>query len=108
MIQRELTLVPPGDNGAIVELKYRLGQLREQHLGDVTGAIDMLSRHPRPRGRRTRARARRSSGGSATRRNQLVAAAILEPIYEQPEEWARLVDVHEIQLRARERCSRSA
>ena len=28
-----------------------------------------------------------------------MAAAILEPIYERTEEWARLIDVHEIQLR---------
>ncbi|MCA1663883.1 MAG: tetratricopeptide repeat protein, partial [Myxococcales bacterium] len=41
VIMRELKLVPPGDNGAIVELKFRLGQLREQHLGDVKGAVDM-------------------------------------------------------------------
>src|SRR5205085_2786351 len=41
VIQRELGLVPPGDTAAIVDLKFRLGQLREQHLGDVTGAIEM-------------------------------------------------------------------
>ena len=61
VIQRELKLVPPGDNGAIVELKFRLGQLREQHLGDVKGAIDMyrdiLDLEPTHAGARAGARA---------------------------------------------------
>ena len=33
----------------------------------------------------------------ADEENQLTAAAILEPIYERTEEWARLIDVHEIE-----------
>ena len=98
VIQRELKLVPPGDNGAIVELKFRLGQLREQHLADVKGAIDMyrdiLDLEPTHAG--ARAALERRLGDEE---HQLVAAAILEPIYERTEEWARLIEVHEIQLR---------
>ncbi|HEX8952832.1 MAG TPA: tetratricopeptide repeat protein, partial [Polyangia bacterium] len=98
VIMRELKLVPPGDNGAIVELKFRLGQLREQHLGDVKGAIDMyrdiLDLEPTHAGARQSLERRLGDED-----HQLVAAAILEPIYERTEEWARLIEVHEIQLR---------
>lgn len=97
VIQRELGLVPPGDTGAIVELKFRLGQLREQHLGDVQGAIDMyrdiLDLEATHQGARQALEAR--LGDPA---HQLVAAAILEPIYQRTEEWGRLIEVHEIQL----------
>jgi golgin subfamily B member 1 len=98
VIMRELKLVPPGDTSAIVELKFRLGALREQHLGDVKGAIDMyrdiLDLEPTHAG--ARAALERRLGDED---NQLVAAAILEPIYERTEEWARLIEVHEIQLK---------
>src|SRR4029078_12431681 len=40
VIQRELVLVPPGDNASIVELKFRLGSIKEQHLDDPKNAID--------------------------------------------------------------------
>ena len=39
-IPRELELVDPADTAAIVDLKFRLGQIREQHLADVPGAIE--------------------------------------------------------------------
>ncbi|MFI5289989.1 MAG: tetratricopeptide repeat protein, partial [Polyangia bacterium] len=103
VIQRELALVPPGDNAGIVELKFRLGAIREQHLDDPKGAIDQYrdildldAAHPGAR----LALERRLGDAD----HQLVAAAILEPIYQQLEEWARLIEVHEIQL-AREKAS---
>src|SRR3970282_907042 len=44
IIERELALVEPGTPGAAnrdhLELKFRQGQLREQHIDDVAGAID--------------------------------------------------------------------
>ena len=43
--------VPTRTSRAHVELKFRLGQLKEQHLGDVAGAIDVVPRHPRHRRR---------------------------------------------------------
>ena len=98
VIMRELKLVPPGDNGAIVELKFRLGQLRETHLGDVKGAIDMYRDILDIEATHTGARAALEAR-LADEDHQLVAAAILEPIYERTEEWARLIEVHEIQLR---------
>src|SRR5207302_3367537 len=80
VIQRELKLVPPGDAAAIVELKFRLGQLREQHLGDVKGAIDMyrdiLDLDATHGGARAALEKRLGD-----EQHQLTAAAILEPIY---------------------------
>src|SRR5205823_2104556 len=41
VLGRQLTIVGPEDDKAQhVELKYRLGQLKELHLDDVMGAID--------------------------------------------------------------------
>src|SRR5262249_23687279 len=97
VIERELALVPPGDVDAIVELKFRLGQLRENELGDTGRAIEMyrdiLDSAP------THAGARQAlERHLGQEQHQLTAAAILEPIYERTGEWARLIDVHEIQL----------
>jgi tetratricopeptide (TPR) repeat protein len=101
VIQRELSLVAPDDLAALVELKFRLGALREQHLDDAKGAIDqfrdILDLEPGHAGAR-QALERRLGDAD----HQLAAAAILEPIYQQIEEWARLIEVHEIQL-AREK-----
>ena len=102
IIVRELTIVPPGDNGAHVELKYRLGQLREQHLGDVTGAIDVyrdiLDLEPSHAGARTALEsAARRRGAPAGRRGHPRA-----DLRAAPRSGRALVDVHEIQLAARE------
>src|SRR5262249_36516789 len=80
VIQRELSLVPPGDNGSIVELKFRLGTIREKELGDAKGAIDQFrdildldANHPG-----ARASLERRLGDPE---HQLVAASLLEPLY---------------------------
>jgi len=97
VLMRELGLVAVGDNATTVELKFRLGQLRETHLNDGAGAIeqyrDILDMEPGHAGAR---QALEKRLGDAD--HQLTAAAILEPIYEQLQEWARLIEVHEIQL----------
>src|SRR4029079_17118552 len=42
ILSRQLTIIGPEDDKlAHVELKYRLGQLREQQLDDLPGAIDV-------------------------------------------------------------------
>ena len=102
ILGRQLTIVGPDENKAAhVELKYRLGQLKEQHLGDVAGAIDVVPRHPRHRRRHPSARDV-ARGPPARRRHAAssLVADILEPIYEQLQEWGPLVGVHEIQLAA--------
>jgi len=97
---RQLTIIGPDDDKPRhLELKFRLGGVREQHLGDVAGAIDvyrdLLDLDPAHGGARLRLEAR--LGDDA---HKLAAAAILEPIYEQLGEWKPLVGVHEIQVAA--------
>lgn len=96
-IPRELELVDPADTAAIVDLKFRLGQIREQHLADVPGAIDcyreIMEAMPAHQGAREALERRLDDA-----QFQLDAAGILQPIYEQLGEWLRLIGVHEIQL----------
>jgi tetratricopeptide (TPR) repeat protein len=103
VLPRELDLVPPEDIAQTVELKFRLGTLKEQHLDDPKGAIgefrEILSLDAGHQGAR-QALERRLGDAD----HQLDVAAILEPIYEKTEEWPRLIEVHEIQL-AREKKS---
>jgi golgin subfamily B member 1 len=101
VLGRQLTIIGPDDDKvAHAELKFRLGQLKEQHLGDVPGAIDafrdildLMPSHERGR----RALEVHLKDGDPQR---LLVAGILEPIYEQLSEWGSLVGVHEIQLAA--------
>jgi tetratricopeptide (TPR) repeat protein len=99
VLPRELTLVEQqgGDPAQIVELKFRLGELSEKHLGDPATAIecyrDILQLDAGHDG--ARRALERTLEDSA---QQLEAARILEPIYERLEEWRKLIEVHEIQL----------
>ena len=105
IIGRQLTIVGPDDDKpAHVELKYRIGQLREQYLGDLPGAIDayrdildLVPAHELGRAALEKFLADGAPGGAAHR---LSVAGILEPVYEQLGEWAPLIGVHEIQLAA--------
>jgi golgin subfamily B member 1 len=104
IIGRQLTIVGPADNMlAHVELKYRLGQLRERKLGDLPGAIDayrdildLMPAHERGRAALESYLAPGTPPGGEA--HKLTVAGILEPVYEQLGEWAPLVGVHEIQL----------
>jgi len=97
-IPRELELVDPADVTSVVELKYRLGQIREQHLSDPGGAIEcyreILELMPSHGGAREALERRLGDHD-----HQVDAANILQPIYEQLGEWLRLIEVHEIQLK---------
>ncbi|HTM19059.1 MAG TPA: tetratricopeptide repeat protein [Kofleriaceae bacterium] len=103
ILERELALVEPGapgnPNRDHLELKFRQGQLREEHLDKVAGAIesyrDILDLDPHHKGARAALEQRLTDD-----KHKLAAAGILEPIYEQVAEWGRLVEVHEIQLAA--------
>lgn len=102
ILGRELILVGPDQERAEhLDLKFRLGRVRETHLGDVPGAVDayrdILDLDPSHEGARQALEARL---GDADHR--LAAADILEPIYEQLEMFERLVQVHEIQLAAKD------
>ncbi|HKE19803.1 MAG TPA: tetratricopeptide repeat protein, partial [Kofleriaceae bacterium] len=103
ILSRELTLVDPSEVGsgalAWVELKYRLGKIREDHLGDASGAIEnyheILVTDP-THDRAVAALERRLDDPQ----HRLAAAGILEPIYEQLDQADRLIRAHEIQLEA--------
>jgi tetratricopeptide (TPR) repeat protein len=98
VLGRQLMIVGPEDDKLQhVELKFRLGQIKEQYLGDTPGAIDayrdILDLMP------AHERARQALEQKLTDDKQkLLVAGILEPVYEQLGEWAPLVGVHEIQL----------
>ncbi|HWU88034.1 MAG TPA: hypothetical protein VN253_12195, partial [Kofleriaceae bacterium] len=102
IIGRQLTIIgPEDDKAAHVELKYRLGQVKEQHLGDIPGAIDayrdILDLEPAHALARTALEAHLHG---SDQRHKLTVAGILEPVYEQLAEWGPLVGVHEIQYAA--------
>ena len=104
IIGRQLTIVGPDDDKlAHVELKYRTGQLREQRLADLPGAIDayrdildLMPAHERARA----ALEAYLPAGASSEPHRLMVAGILEPVYEQLGEWRPLIGVHEIQLAA--------
>ncbi|MDB4953107.1 MAG: Tetratricopeptide 2 repeat protein, partial [Myxococcales bacterium] len=98
VLGRQLTIIGPDDNRAAhVELKFRLGQLKEKYLSDDNGAIDAYRDildidvgNPKARGA--------LETKLSDDKHKLVVSAILEPVYEQLQEWGALVGVHEIQL----------
>jgi tetratricopeptide (TPR) repeat protein len=94
---RELAITPGEQHEAIIELKFRLGQIRETKLENTQGAVecyrDILDLQVGHEG------ARQALEQYLGRESyQLEAARILEPIYTELGEWNRLIDVHEIQL----------
>ena len=103
VLGRQITVIGPEENKRVhVELKNRLGQLKESHLGDRQGAIDsyrdVLDIDV------ANAKAREALESYLTAKDEpevehkLAVASILEPVYEQLQEWAPLVGIHEIQL----------
>jgi tetratricopeptide (TPR) repeat protein len=102
ILSRELTLVDPIDpaQGPMwVELKYRLGRIREAELGDIAGAVQNYQEIlvVEPAHDRARAALERRLDDA---QHRLAAAGILEPIYEQLDQADQLIRVHEIQLDA--------
>jgi tetratricopeptide (TPR) repeat protein len=82
---------------AVAELKFRRGGLLEQHLDDRQGAVEAyreaLALAPDHVGARTSLQAYLSD-----RDLQMTAVEVLEPIYEQSEDTARLIEVQRIRL----------
>jgi tetratricopeptide (TPR) repeat protein len=94
------------DAPSIAELKARRGAVLEQHLGDAGGAVasyrEALSLDASHAGARTALQAYLSSGEADL---QMAAVEVLEPIYEQTDDTARLVEVQRIRL-AREKATK--
>ncbi|MDP9149499.1 MAG: tetratricopeptide repeat protein, partial [Myxococcota bacterium] len=78
----------------LIDLKYRLGQVLEKHVGDATGALEnyreILFLDPQSDG------ARLALEGMLDGQLRAETAAILEPIYEERGEWDKLSAVLEI------------
>ncbi|MEZ4399395.1 MAG: tetratricopeptide repeat protein [Kofleriaceae bacterium] len=105
ILSRQITTIGPDDDRAKhLEFKFRLGQVREAHLAEVPGAIevyrDILDLEPGHAGARGRLEHWLAVTSPEHAEARLAAAAILEPIYEQLGEWRALVGVHEIQVDA--------
>jgi len=114
VLERQILVVGPDEEpDKHIQLKYRLGQLRESRLGDITGGFDcyrdILELDPKHSGAREALEAHlavptdeegQPADSDEARAVRLAAANILEPIYEQLERWAPLIGVYEIQLAA--------
>ncbi len=98
-IDREVEL--SADPAGIAELKYRRGQVEEQHLKDAKAAVecyrDALALVPTHEGARDALQAYLKDPEW-----QVAAVQVLEPIYEQTFDLPRLVEVQRIKL-AREK-----
>jgi golgin subfamily B member 1 len=94
-IDREVDLSK--DEGGIAELKFRRGQVMEQHLKDPAGAVasyrDALALLPNHEGARQALQAYLTDPEL-----QMAAVEVLEPIYEQTFDLPKLVDVQQIRL----------
>jgi len=97
VLGRQLILVGPDQLERHVELKYNLGQLREKQLDDAFGAIECYREILDLERNDARAREALERWLDDGEQSQM-AAGILEPIYEQLEDWTNLIRVHEIQL----------
>jgi len=91
----------PNEDGIIVDLKYRLGQVLEKHLDEERGALDnyreILGLDSSHDGARVALEAMLERGDLEIKTE---VAGILEGIYEAREDWQRLIDVVEILAKA--------
>jgi tetratricopeptide (TPR) repeat protein len=85
------------DPNEAISFQYRIAELYEKRLDDVTRAIELyreilqrqVDHEP------TLAALEGLKGGE---RDPLGAAAVLEPVYEAASDWPRLISVHEVQV----------
>ena len=96
-LQRQLNLVAD-DPAETVLLLGRLGALREQHLGQLGGAVDTYSKilQIEPEHRETIAALERILPSPE---HEVDVAMLLEPIYKIRGDWPRLIGVYEVEAR---------
>jgi tetratricopeptide (TPR) repeat protein len=86
-----------GDQHEATSFQYRIAELYEKHLEDVTRAIelyrDILGTSPDHEPTVIALEGLKSGD-----RDPLGAAAVLEPVYEASSDWLRLISVHEVQV----------
>ncbi|MDX2023641.1 MAG: tetratricopeptide repeat protein [Deltaproteobacteria bacterium] len=94
-LERELALAL--DEVASADLIYRLGKIKEDHLGNPEGAVEAYTRalglYPAHEEARHALEAHLAKSP-----HQMAAVAALEPIYEQLQDLPRLVEVQRIKL----------
>ena len=96
-LQRQLNLVAD-DPTETVFLLGRLGALREQHLGQLGGAVDTYSKilQIEPEHRETIEALERILPSAE---HEVDVAMLLEPIYKIRGDWPRLIGVYEVEAR---------
>ena len=87
-----------GDANEAISFQYRIAELYEKHLDDVPRAVELyreiLQRQPDHE-----PTLRALEGLKDGDKDPLVAAAVLEPVYEASSDWRKLIGVHEVQVR---------
>ncbi|MGO9714610.1 MAG: tetratricopeptide repeat protein [Polyangiaceae bacterium] len=86
-----------GDANEATSFQYRIAELYEKHLDDVSRAIE-LYREILTSAPDHEPTVRALEGLKSGDRDPLGAAAVLEPIYESISDWPRLISVHEVQV----------
>ena len=84
-----------GDPQEATSFQYRIAELYEKHLEDVTRSIE-LYRELLANAPDHEPTIRALEGLKSGDRDPLGAAAVLEPIYEAASDWQRLISVHEV------------
>jgi tetratricopeptide (TPR) repeat protein len=87
-----------GDPNEAISFQYRIAELYEKHLEDVSRAVELyreILQHQPDHEPTLRALEGLKDGD----RDPLGAAAVLEPVYEASSDWPKLIRVHEVQVR---------
>ncbi len=90
------TRVGFASDAEVSELEFRRAELRASHLGDVSGALDLLVQIVKAAPNHEGARRLLEKLVAIPEQRQRVAA-ILEPVYQASSAWARLVAILEVQ-----------
>ncbi len=104
LLTRQIDLASSHESEQFADLKYRLGKLREEHLGDPAGAISAYQEILETQSSYAPAIAALERYLDEDK-HKLAVSDILEPIYRQSEQWAKLVPIYEIQVDADERAA---
>ncbi len=95
VLQRESEMT--GDAAEAISFRYRIAELYEKRLDDVARAVELYRDILQEENHQPTLAA--LEGLKDGTREPLAAAAVLEPVYEASSDWARLVSVHEVQVK---------
>jgi tetratricopeptide (TPR) repeat protein len=95
VLERQVELAGPSPEA--VNLKHRIGKLWEHELGDLTRAVETYREvlHTDPNHEKTLAAL---DAIVHAEDEPVIAAQVLEPIYEQACEWEKLIDLYEVMV----------